>query len=164
MITKIDIADFGSYQNYSWNENVDKKLSNRNIIYGRNYSGKTTLSRIYRSIEQKMMHEDFNNGKFTITLDNGGVINETQIDQSHLNIRVYNSDYKDDNLSILNDKNGNITPFTILGEKNIEIEKKIIEAQKLKKEKNTELGSVTDKFGVLWEINQLEVGEKSFKK
>lgn len=58
----------------------------------------------------------------------GEVINETQVDQSNLNIRVYNSDYRNENLSILNDKDGDIKPFTILGEKNIDIEKKITNA------------------------------------
>src|SRR5699024_8928134 len=163
MITKIDIANFGSYQNYSWNESVTKEFGNRNIIYGRNYSGKTTLSRIYRSIEQKMLHEDFHDGKFSIHMDNGEEINETQLSQSNLNIRVYNSDFKNDNLSILNDKEGRITPITILGEKNIEIEKNLEEAQRKKEEKNIELGNIQEKSGILWEIHQLETEKDKLK-
>jgi len=56
MITKIDIEKFGLFKDYQWSKNfgndsnagVFKKV---NIIYGRNYSGKTTLSRMFRCIE-----------------------------------------------------------------------------------------------------------------
>ena len=42
-----EIKDFGIYKDYKWNE-IDelKPFNKKNIIYGWNYSGKTTLSRI----------------------------------------------------------------------------------------------------------------------
>lgn len=160
MINKIDIEHFGSYRNFKWDQSIDKEFGSRNIIYGRNYSGKTTLSRIFRSIKQKTVHEDFKEGKFEITLDNGQFVSETQIEESDLNIRVYNSDFRDENLSILNDKDGNIIPFTIIGEKNIQVEKKIDIANNEKEEQEERLGNLKDKKGVLWDIEELSADIK----
>ena len=42
MFTKIDIEKFGLYKDFEWN--TLPALGRVNIIYGRNYSGKTTLS------------------------------------------------------------------------------------------------------------------------
>lgn len=55
MITKLDISKFGLYKDYSWNTEIGNTETFRrlNIIYGRNYSGKTTLSRIFKCIEDE---------------------------------------------------------------------------------------------------------------
>lgn len=55
MIQKIDITKFGIYKDYKWDSNIGKDFyfKSVNIIYGRNYSGKTTLSRIFRTLEKK---------------------------------------------------------------------------------------------------------------
>lgn len=64
MIKKIDIQKFGLFSDYNWNSEVgsdpDKDVFKKvNIIYGRNYSGKTTLSRIFRCVENGKLHEDW---------------------------------------------------------------------------------------------------------
>lgn len=55
MITKIDIAKFGLFCDCIWNQHIGNHpegiFKRVNLIYGRNYSGKTTLSRIFRCIE-----------------------------------------------------------------------------------------------------------------
>ena len=48
MFTKIDIKKFGLYKDFKWAGLPE--LSRVNIIYGRNYSGKTTLSRIFDGV------------------------------------------------------------------------------------------------------------------
>ena len=55
-IQKIDISNFGTYKNYTWGTTIsnDYTFKNINIIYGRNYSGKTTLSRIFKCIENNV--------------------------------------------------------------------------------------------------------------
>jgi AAA15 family ATPase/GTPase len=42
---QINIDSFGLYENYNWETEIGKNETFRrvNIIYGRNYSGKTTL-------------------------------------------------------------------------------------------------------------------------
>ena len=77
MITKIDIERFGLFSNYCWKQHIGTEnnhiFSKMNIIYGRNYSGKTTLSRIFRCIEMKQLHNNYHNGIFAITTDNSTI-------------------------------------------------------------------------------------------
>ncbi|MCW5199778.1 AAA family ATPase [Desulfobulbus sp. F1] len=50
------ISSFGVFDNFQWsNELPDFKQFN--LIYGWNYSGKTTLSRAFRCFEQKKHHK-----------------------------------------------------------------------------------------------------------
>lgn len=51
-ILNFDEINFGSYKNFKWGNNLEE-FKTINIFYGRNYSGKTTLSRIARSFELK---------------------------------------------------------------------------------------------------------------
>ncbi|OYO25882.1 AAA family ATPase [Janthinobacterium sp. PC23-8] len=56
VINQIDIASFGSFSGLEWKKSVKdsgktvQNFKRLNILYGRNYSGKTTLSRIFRSL------------------------------------------------------------------------------------------------------------------
>ena len=52
MITKINkIKDFGIFQNFAW-DGLDS-FTKKNLIYGWNYSGKTTLSKLFQNLEFK---------------------------------------------------------------------------------------------------------------
>ena len=62
-ILKFDKINFGSYENFTWDNGLEE-FKTINIFYGRNYSGKTTLSRIARSFELKKHNEDFLDGNF----------------------------------------------------------------------------------------------------
>lgn len=148
MITKIDIPNFGLFKNYSWNSSVGQVDTFRrlNIIYGRNYSGKTTLSRIFKCAEDKCLHKNYDNGSFSITLKDGNTLTNSKFD-SNFRIRVYNSDFVRENLSWLHNDDGTIKPFTILGAKNIELDKQI-------KEIETKLGSVEEATGLLFSISE----------
>lgn len=103
MIKKICIQKFGLFSDYNWDSKIggdpDKDTFKKvNIIYSRNYSWKTTLSRIFRCVKNWKLHEDYVDAEFTLFTDEG-----TNIDQSNLvynkTIRVYNSDFVKDNLS-----------------------------------------------------------------
>ena len=152
MITKIDIEKFGLFNNYRWSQSIGNDnnvdlLKKVNMIYGRNYSGKTTLSRILRCVEKKQLHEKYTDGKFTIIDDHGNSITQSNLNFSE-KIRVYNTDFVKDNLSWLHDDiNGDIKPFTLLGSGNIEAMARI-EAI------NTELGSIDAKEGLLYQEDQ----------
>ena len=61
-IAKID--NFGIFQNFDWNTHLSSNLAQQNqtydfkdinIFYGRNYSGKTSLSKIIRALETKTL-------------------------------------------------------------------------------------------------------------
>lgn len=154
MIEKIDIKNFGSFRNYEWKKSVGNDQHSIfkpiNIIYGRNYAGKTTLSRIFRSIETKELHEDFISPGFNLKFKNGTEITEENLANSlgEYNVRVYNTDFVKANLSWFNNDDGVIVPFAILGEKNVEIEKELHELKQI-------LGNVDDKKGLLFERYEL---------
>lgn len=128
-IKKVDINNFGLYNNYSWNSSIsnDYEFKNINVIYGRNYSGKTTLSKIFQCIEMKTLHNDYDNPEFVFTLDDSSMINNNTLDTSNLDVCVYNTDFVKKNLNWLHNEDGSIEPFAVLGGDNVEIEKQVKE-------------------------------------
>jgi wobble nucleotide-excising tRNase len=150
MIQKIDIDKFGLFENYKWDTFIGKNETFRrlNIIYGRNYSGKTTLSRILNSIFDKQLPLNYENGKFTVTFSDESTITQNTLSTTNYNLRVYNSDFVKTNLSWLHKDDGTISPFTILGSKNIEIDNRI-------KEIDLQLGEVEKNIGLLFEQQEL---------
>lgn len=152
MITKIDIDKFGLFENYKWDTYIGRnKIFRRlNIIYGRNYSGKTTLSRILNSIFEKQLPLTYENGKFTVTFSDNTILTQNNLSTSNpnFNLRVYNTDFVKTNLSWLHKDDGTISPFTILGTKNIEIDAKIKQIDLL-------LGKIEENRGLLFEQQEL---------
>ncbi len=114
-----------------------------NIIYGRNYSGKTTLSRIFKCIEDTSLHKNYPDCGFSITLSDRTVLTNLKM-QSSYKIRVYNSDFVKENLDWLHNDDGTIKPFTILGAKNVELDKQI-------KEIELKLGNIDEKTGLIYD-------------
>lgn len=142
MLKKIDIKDFGSFQDYRWCNLLNDEqyfFSKNNIIFGENYSGKTTLSRIIASLKTKEIHEDYEKkGKFIIYLKNGSQINQTNLSDSNYHVSIYNSDFIKENLKWFMMDDQGLESFAIIGEKNIDIERDISRCNnKLKKENRT---------------------------
>jgi wobble nucleotide-excising tRNase len=146
MIETINITNFGCFSGFVWNTEVRDpgnniaKFKKMNIIYGRNYSGKTTLSRIVRALETGIISPRYAAPAFTITLSTGTVTNGTIPLQGH-DVRVYNKDFVDEHLAFLRDEQGHISPFAVLGLENKEIESEIerLEAELGSAEKQTGL-------------------------
>jgi len=66
MIVSINkVKHFGLFKDFKWSGDIPG-FRQYNLIYGWNYSGKTTLSRIFRCIELKELHSDFQNAEFDI--------------------------------------------------------------------------------------------------
>jgi wobble nucleotide-excising tRNase len=131
MIKKIkSIRNFAVFNDFNWDVTVKGKgnsiaeFKKLNIIYGRNYSGKTTLSRILRSLEQKKLPIKYSSIEFEVLIESRN-ISQNNLDSHSLDIRVYNSDFADENLAFLKDDQSKIEPFAILGEENVQIEKQI---------------------------------------
>lgn len=140
-IKRIDVTNFGSFKDFTWNNYLGThSFAKQNIIYGRNYSGKTTLSRLFRWLETKEIHDDYADGKFNLTLANGETLTNFAVAESTLNVRVYNSDFRKEHLSLLFDKDGTIRPFAIVGERNVETQEKL-------KQLNVELEQFTETIG-----------------
>lgn len=148
MIEKIDIVNFGLFNNYSWDATIGNIETFRrlNIIYGRNYSGKTTLSRMFKCAEDACLHKNYSSGKFTIKFSDGHSITNIKF-ESQFKIRVYNSDFVKENLSWLHNDDGTIKPFTILGATNVELDKQI-------KDIEIKLGSIEEQVGLLYQLDR----------
>jgi wobble nucleotide-excising tRNase len=152
MFTKIKkIDNYAVFNNFDWNATVRDKGNNIvefkdiNIIYGRNYSGKTTLSRIFRSLEKGELNEKYSNTTFEFEHTGTDRMCHLDVQNCSYDIRVYNRDYISENLKFLINEDGTIKPFVILGESNITIEKEIAEREEI-------LGSETKKTGLKFEL------------
>src|SRR5690606_9742006 len=112
-----------------------------NIIYGQNYAGKTTLSRIMRSLETGKFSKKYVDAKFSVICENEKEFTNFNLGENDYNIRVFNEDFIRDNIKFISDPEEAITPFAILGEINKEIEEEINRLEKI-------LGSKKEKTGL----------------
>lgn len=163
-ILKFDKINFGSYENFTWDNGLEE-FKTINIFYGRNYSGKTTLSRIARSFELKKHNEDFLDGNFKIKLEDGNFLTQNDVIKSNLDIRVYNSDFVKENLNYLYDKKGNIKGFKSIGEEQKNIKEIIEKREKILKTRNEKLQKLeNDKKEFLNDDRETKLEEKFTEK
>ena len=118
MITKVNkIKDFGVFKNFNGNSLSEFKTFN--LIYGWNYSGKTTLSRVFRCLEKGQLHNDYSSATFELQNATEKYDNTFGIKP---NIRVFNSDFIKENLKWDSES---IEPIFLLGEDNIELQNEL---------------------------------------
>jgi wobble nucleotide-excising tRNase len=123
VITKLEkIKDYGIFTDYTRSQIKDFGVNN--ILFGWNYSGKTTLSRIFRSLEVKKKPRGFELGKFSIALSDGSIATNDNIDNNALLIRVFNADYVYENLKWEQLSTG-LNPILIVGEENVILQSSI---------------------------------------
>ncbi|MCL7765411.1 AAA family ATPase [Polaribacter sp. Z014] len=127
MITKINkLKKFGIYKDFSWNGLDDFKQ--KNLIYGWNYSGKTTLSKLFQTIEFRDKNKHFSGSEFDITTKKDNTeLNHTQNDLENFpyDIKVFNSDYIK-RIFTFDLPNSNIQPISFyLGDPSGELDNKI---------------------------------------
>lgn len=162
-ISKID--NFSIFKNFDWNQHLDignnqtYDFKDINIFYGRNYSGKTSLSKIIRSLEKQGTPPKYDNPSFKIELSDNSIISQNNLSAFTHPIHVYNSDFVKENLKFIHDENANIESFSVtLGGENQQILDRI---QELK----DELGSNDEnaKSGVFLNIQNKEYDVKNAK-
>ncbi|RLA50375.1 MAG: hypothetical protein DRR42_13320 [Gammaproteobacteria bacterium] len=93
-IKKIDsIKNMAVFKNFEWEKSFANEGNNAaafstiKILYGRNYSGKTTLSRIFRAMETGELSDKFENPSFNVSLADGAHVYATP------KARVFNEDF-----------------------------------------------------------------------
>lgn len=128
------IKNAGVFNDFDWPKN-EKGTYNHpfefkdvNIIYGQNYSGKTTLSRIPRSFEKGKLPEGFESIEFEILTSSGKTYTQLDIKtllSDDIAYKVFNEDFIRDNLVFFGVDTPHSAPFTILGEKNVSLEAEI---------------------------------------
>jgi wobble nucleotide-excising tRNase len=114
------IKGLGVYDNYTKPAGTSE-LGIKNLIYGWNYSGKTTLSRLFAQLESKKPNSDLAGCEFSFDTDNQP-ITEKNFEQSDLMVRVFNSDFIRDNLHF---EGNSFSPILLLGKESEEAQKKI---------------------------------------
>lgn len=157
-IIKMDsINNIAVYKDFQWSRSVRDEgnniaeFKNINVIYGRNYSGKTTLSRIIRSAEIGALSDKYVTPEFKFSLSDGSNITQHSLTTHNHVIRVFNEDFVRDNLRFITDDEQNINSFAILGEDNARLEEEI-------ETNEIELGNTEDKSGLIGQY--LEENEK----
>ncbi len=115
MIRRIQqIKAFGVFADFQWPANLPE-FKQFNLIYGWNYSGKTTLSRAFRCFEQKLPHVDFADAQVQLKAADGTVHHLSRPHTAPA-FRVFNSDFVRENLSF---DDGSATPILVLGAEDI---------------------------------------------
>ncbi len=132
MLKKIQhIKKLGVFDDFSWDSEVKNKggavqnFVDINIIYGRNYSGKTTLSRIARALETRALSDKYGAPSFQLKFADNSDVTLAALTTHDKNIRVFNEDFIRDNLRFITNPDDSIEPFAILGDDNNKIEKEI---------------------------------------
>lgn len=151
-IKKIDsIKNMAVFQDYRWSSSVRDEGNNIaefkkiNILYGRNYSGKTTLSRIFRALETGFISDKYNSPEFQLSLEGGNNITQNSLGSHGQLVRVFNEDFVRDNLRFIIDDEQTINSFAILGEDNTKLEEQI-------EQHEAELGSEEERSGLLGDL------------
>ena len=135
------IKNLATFNDFRWRDKC-KEFSRYNFFYGWNYSGKTTLSRIFRCLEKKARHSDFPNAEFSIETDS---VNITQQDISRdYPIRTFNEEFVEENFH-WNNEEAEIDPVLILGKEAKDLELKAKEFSESKREKEGSLEESKEK-------------------
>lgn len=170
-ISKID--NFSIFKNFDWDSNLSYQnggstkiydFKDINIFYGRNYSGKTSLSKIIRSLETKNLSPKYEHPSFKIELNDGSLITENLLSSFQHPIYVYNSDFVKENLKFLHNEDENIESFSVtLGGDNQQILNRI---QELKDElgSNEENAKSHLHLAIDDHKNKLEEANKEYRK
>lgn len=132
------IKSLGVYQNFEWDTNCNE-FQRYNFIYGWNYSGKSTLSRLFKCLEDKKAHKDYPQMEFEIETDNQynyKTLSEKSIGNDFL-IRVFNEEFIEENFD-WNNENKEIDPILMLGKESKELEEKLKSKEEEKGKKDIE--------------------------
>lgn len=100
------INNMGVFKNYTRHGDI-RDFNDKNIIYGWNYCGKTTLSRVLNLLNSGVpLDEEYSGMRFEIELEDGTKItNVNRQTASPCLVRVFNADYITNNLRFTSNDN-----------------------------------------------------------
>lgn len=91
MITKINrLTNFGNYRQFQWGGTTN--FTKYNLIYGWNYSGKTTLSRLFQVLAKPTELTQWQGCQFEVELQGGAKLTHVNL-ANPLRIKVFNRDF-----------------------------------------------------------------------
>ncbi len=93
MLTKVSkLKDFGIFSDFKWNTSLNDFKKN-NLIYGWNYSGKTTFSKLFTNLEKKQ-NIDFPKSEYSVCIsEDNKVFNNENLNDFPYGLKVFNSKY-----------------------------------------------------------------------
>ena len=93
------LSGFGVFQNFTHTRDLED-FKKRNLIFGWNYSGKTTLSKLFRILEAKNKDRYFSGAEFSLVVDppSGSqlTIDKNDLTEFPYSVKVFSSDYVND--------------------------------------------------------------------
>lgn len=110
------MSEIGLFKKFAWDTNILDEFNRYNLIYGWNYSGKTTLSRVFQCLEEASIHKDFVGGSFHFTKRDGTTVDSTSLEQRP-HVRVFNRYFVQKNFRQGSDMTG-ANVIAVLGEEN----------------------------------------------
>ena len=110
------VAGLGLFKNFTWDSTQLHDFDRYNLMYGWNYSGKTTLSRVFQSVEDRGIHPDFSGATFQLTKGDGSFI-DTFFTGALPAIRVFNREFVIRNFHSGADMTG-VNLIAVIGEAN----------------------------------------------
>ena len=100
------IKNLAVFKDFQWkncvknNGGASASFTDINIIYGRNYSGKTSLSRIVRAMETGFISDKYKDHEFCIKFSDKEVFHNDLVSHGK-KIRVFNEDFIKENLKFI---------------------------------------------------------------
>lgn len=95
MIIKINrLTNFGNYRQFQWGSTTN--FTKYNLIYGWNYSGKTTLSRLFQVLEKPTELTQWQGCQFEVELQGGAKLTHANLANPQ-QIKVFNRDFVQSN-------------------------------------------------------------------
>ena len=148
-IQKITRFNHGVLRDFDWPKELPR-FGRYNLIYGPNASGKTTISTIFRHLEQGREPE----ANVKLCIDNREVTGQDFSKESDISIRVFNRDFVSENI-FHNNREKDVPHILVLGEKSIQKQEKLEKRYEERRNMQTEKSENND---------QLEQASKNLKK
>ena len=122
------IKGLGVFSNYAQPAGM-AEFGVKNLIYGWNYSGKTTLSRLFGLLDAKKPNPELPSCSFSIDSDQGVVTEANYQTCPHI-VRVFNSDFVAENLNFAGTP---FKPILLLGSESEAAQKEIERCEEMSK-------------------------------
>lgn len=134
----IELKNFASFKDFSGTVNFKKV----NLFFGYNGSGKTSITRFFKCLNDNKFNQDFQNANFKITLDGDKTkYTESNFPKKYNNkIKIFNIDFINNELKFDESKVNKIS--AIIGKDNINLKEQIEALEKEKKELFDENGKL----------------------
>jgi len=130
------LRDCGVFRDFTWPPDLPD-FGRYNLIYGWNWTGKTTLSRVLRSLE---LHKELTSGEAIVLIDDTDVRSEN-FPQSTVQIRVFNRDFISE--SVFPVGGGDLPPIFVIGNESVEKQKEVERLKAELEKKHDEFNKAT---------------------